>query len=167
MDSAQVILWRAGADCRNFSYVNQEAEDLLGYPTQVWTREPAFWVDHLSPGRSARRWSRVAAQPRRIGRRNASSIGWSLPMADWSWLRTSVRLVASNGQSKEIAGGDDGHHRPQIGPGGCRGGESHQERVAGGNQQTLHDRLKHRKTSAWAPNSRDHTAIAANDAAPR
>ena len=34
MDSAKVILWRAGVDGASFSYVNQEAEDLLGYSIQ-------------------------------------------------------------------------------------------------------------------------------------
>ncbi len=103
VDSAQVILWRAGADCRNFSYVNQEAEDLLGYPTQVWTREPAFWVDHLHPDDRASVESRcrTAAEDReaqRFEHRMVASDGRLV------WLRTSVRLVASNGQSKEIAG---------------------------------------------------------------
>ncbi len=49
VDSAKVILWRAGLDGASFSYVNQEAEDLLGYPIQKWTSTPAFWIDHLHP----------------------------------------------------------------------------------------------------------------------
>ena len=50
MDSAQVILWRGGLDGTTFSYVNQEAETLLGYPIQTWIRSSAFWIDHVHPG---------------------------------------------------------------------------------------------------------------------
>jgi PAS domain S-box-containing protein len=103
VDSAQVILWRAGSDCRNFSYVNQEAEDLLGYPTHEWTREPAFWVDHLHPDDRAtvEAYCRTAAEDQgaqRFEHRMVASDGRVV------WLRTSVRLVAGDGQSKEVAG---------------------------------------------------------------
>jgi PAS domain-containing protein len=37
VESAQVILWRSGVDTTDFSYVNQEAETLLGYPIEEWT----------------------------------------------------------------------------------------------------------------------------------
>jgi PAS domain-containing protein len=49
VDSAKVILWRAGLDGASFTYVNQEAEDLLGYPIQEWTTTSAFWIDRLHP----------------------------------------------------------------------------------------------------------------------
>jgi PAS domain S-box-containing protein len=103
VDSAQVILWRAGGDCRNFSYVNQEAENLLGYPTHEWTRQPAFWVDHLHSGDRALVESRCRTaveekEAQRFEHRMVASDGRVV------WLRTSVRLVASNGRSEEIAG---------------------------------------------------------------
>ena len=43
VESAQVILWRGGVDASEFSYINQEAEELLGYPTEKWTR-PMFTI---------------------------------------------------------------------------------------------------------------------------
>ena len=52
VDSAKVILWRAGLDGASFSYVNQEAEDLLGYPIQSWIGTSAFLDRSCSPGRS-------------------------------------------------------------------------------------------------------------------
>ena len=32
-----------------FSFVSQEAENLLGYPVSAWTRDPSFWIEHLHP----------------------------------------------------------------------------------------------------------------------
>jgi PAS domain S-box-containing protein len=103
VDSAQVILWRAGSDCLNFSYVNQEAENLLGYPIQEWTLQSAFWVDHLHPDDRAlvESYCRTAADDRgaqRFEHRMVASDGRVV------WLRTSVRLVSRNGKIKEVAG---------------------------------------------------------------
>jgi PAS domain S-box-containing protein len=103
VDSAQVILWRAGADCRNFSYVNQEAENLLGYPIHEWTCEPAFYVDHLHPDDRALVESncRTAAdhqEAQKFEHRMVASDGRVV------WLRTSVRLVSGDVRNKEVAG---------------------------------------------------------------
>jgi PAS domain S-box-containing protein len=103
VDSAQVILWRAGSDCRNFSYVNQEAEDLLGYPIHNWTRESNFWVDHLHPDdrmlvESRCRTAADDSGAQRFEHRMVARDGRVV------WLRTSVRLVSDQGQTKEIAG---------------------------------------------------------------
>lgn len=103
VDSAQVILWRGASDSTNFSYINQEAEDLLGYPIQEWTRKPAFWRDHLHPEDRELAESRCRAVaedrgPERFEHRMFAADGRVV------WLRTSVRLVSGNGESKEIAG---------------------------------------------------------------
>src|SRR5580658_6166905 len=49
VESARVILWRGGIDMTEFSYINKEAEELLGYPTDKWITTAAFWMDHLDP----------------------------------------------------------------------------------------------------------------------
>src|SRR5262249_5986231 len=43
------IVWEADAKTCQFSFVSQQAERLLGYPVERWTREPTFWQDHLHP----------------------------------------------------------------------------------------------------------------------
>jgi two-component system, cell cycle sensor histidine kinase and response regulator CckA len=43
-----VIVWEADAEL-NFSFVNQRAEDILGYPVERWLSEPRFLVDYLHP----------------------------------------------------------------------------------------------------------------------
>src|ERR1700733_1525374 len=47
VESAQGILWRSNIDSSEFSYVNQEAEVLLGYPVEKWISTPTFWIDHI------------------------------------------------------------------------------------------------------------------------
>ncbi|MGB8539113.1 MAG: MHYT domain-containing protein [Acidobacteriaceae bacterium] len=103
VDSAQVILWRGGSDSTNFSYINQEAADLLGYPIQEWTRKLSFWIDHVHPEDRALAEARCRAVaegrgPERFEHRMIAADGRVV------WLRTSVRLVSGNGESKEIAG---------------------------------------------------------------
>ena len=44
------IAWSASAETFRFTYVNQAAEALLGYPAQRWLDEPLFWSEHLHPG---------------------------------------------------------------------------------------------------------------------
>jgi PAS domain-containing protein len=39
------IVWEADATTFVFSYVNPEAEAVLGYPCSRWTDEPTFWAD--------------------------------------------------------------------------------------------------------------------------
>lgn len=39
------IVWEADATTFVFSYVNPEAEAVLGYPASRWTDEPTFWAD--------------------------------------------------------------------------------------------------------------------------
>jgi PAS domain S-box-containing protein len=103
VESAQVILWRGGVDRTDFSYINQEAEDLLGYPTQAWLSTPAFWFDHLHPAdrELAASCCTAAAEdrgPQRFEHRMIAADGRVV------WLRTSVRPVAGDGGAKELVG---------------------------------------------------------------
>jgi PAS domain S-box-containing protein len=103
VDSAQVILWRGGLDSTSFSYINQEAENLLGYAIKDWTGTSAFWMDHLHPGdrELAESCCRSVAEgrgPERFEHRMIAADGKVV------WLRTSVRLVGGNGEAKELVG---------------------------------------------------------------
>ncbi len=102
VESAQVILWRCSVDTNEFSYVNQEAEALLGYPVQNWTSSKAFWIEHLHPEDRALVKSRCAAAaehpgPQGFEHRMISADGSSI------WLRTSVLLLASE-DKQELVG---------------------------------------------------------------
>jgi PAS domain S-box-containing protein len=103
VDSAKVILWRAGLDGASFSYVNQQAEHLLGYPIQKWTTTSAFWIDHLHPEdrKLAEACCRTVSE-----NRGPEQFEHRMIAADERvvWLRTTVHLVSGHGKTKELAG---------------------------------------------------------------
>jgi PAS domain S-box-containing protein len=103
VDSAKVILWRATMDGANFTYINQEAEALLGYPIQKWTGTSAFWIDRLHPEDRALVQSccRVVAENRRPQQFEHRIIAADERVV---WLRTTVHLVSSHGKANELAG---------------------------------------------------------------
>src|SRR4029453_12509860 len=49
VNSVGGIVWEADAETFVFSFVSEQAERILGYPTAQWLREPTFWRDHLHP----------------------------------------------------------------------------------------------------------------------
>jgi PAS domain S-box-containing protein len=103
VDSAKVILWRATIDGADFTYINQEAEALLGYPIQKWTGTSAFWIDRLHPEDRALAQSccRVVAENRAPQQFEHRMIAANERVV---WLRTTVHLVSSHGKSNELAG---------------------------------------------------------------
>jgi len=103
VDSAQVILWRGRVDSTHFSYVNQEAESLLGYPVQEWTVAPTFWIDHLH---DEDRHLATACCAAAGENRGAQCFEHRMISADGRvvWLRTSIRLVSGDDETKELVG---------------------------------------------------------------
>jgi PAS domain S-box-containing protein len=103
VDSAKVILWRGSLDGTSFSYVNQEAQGLLGYPTENWTRTTNFWTDHLHAEDRELAGSRCRAVAENRG---SERFEHRMIAADGRlvWLRTSVHLVSGNGEAEELAG---------------------------------------------------------------
>jgi PAS domain S-box-containing protein len=103
VDSAQVVMWRRTVDTAEFSYVNQEAENLLGYPTQQWIDTRGFWMGHMHPDDRALAESccRAAAEDRGPQRLEHRMIAADSRVV---WLRTSLRLVTGAGETKELVG---------------------------------------------------------------
>jgi PAS domain S-box-containing protein len=103
VDSAKVILWRGSLDGTSFSYVNHEAQIILGYPIENWTRTAAFWTKHLhaEDRELAESCCRAVAErrgPERFEHRMIAADGRVI------WLRTSVHLVSGNGEAEQLAG---------------------------------------------------------------
>jgi PAS domain S-box-containing protein len=103
VESAQVILWRRSADSSRFSYVNKEAEDLLGYPAQRWLSDGKFLLDHVHrEDRELVESSCNAAAEKhgsvRFEHRMISAAG------NVVWLRTSVCMVAGDRHFNELIG---------------------------------------------------------------
>jgi PAS domain S-box-containing protein len=103
VESAKVILWRGSLDGTSFSYVNHEAKDLLGYPTENWICTTDFWTDHLHAKDRALAKSRFRAVAENLG---PERFEHRMIAADGKlvWLSTSVRLVSGNGEAEELAG---------------------------------------------------------------
>jgi two-component system, sensor histidine kinase and response regulator len=103
VESAQVILWRRSAASGQFSFVNKEAEALLGYPAEEWLANGNFLFDHLHPDdrELTESFCRAAAETRVSQRFEHRMIAAS---GDVLWLRTSVRLVEGGQQFKELVG---------------------------------------------------------------
>jgi PAS domain S-box-containing protein len=49
VNSIDGIVWEAECESARFTFVSQQAERLLGYPTSRWLTDPTFWVDHMHP----------------------------------------------------------------------------------------------------------------------
>ena len=103
VDSAQVILWRRDIHSSQFSYVNQQAQALLGYPVGQWMAEPTFWPDHIHPeDRSLVVSSCIKAteeqRPQEFEHRMMAADGGVL------WLKSFVRVNAGAGRDQELAG---------------------------------------------------------------
>src|SRR5215813_5101484 len=49
VNSVEGIVWKADTETFQFLFVSQQAERILGYPTERWLNEPTFWKDHLHP----------------------------------------------------------------------------------------------------------------------
>jgi PAS domain S-box-containing protein len=103
VESARVILWRRNVESSKFSFVNNEAEKLLGYTLDRWLADGNFWRDHLYPEDRELTESFCAAAVEDRGSQHFEhrmiSAGGSVV-----WLRTSVRLVGGDRKSKELVG---------------------------------------------------------------
>ena len=94
VESASMVLWRSDTGMRRFSFVNREAETLLGYPTDRWLSDASFWHDHVHPedrelvaSRMAQSRLGVASAP--FEHRMVSASGETV------WVRTALRVVAT------------------------------------------------------------------------
>jgi len=103
VETVQVIIWRKNLSASGFNFVNQEAESRLGYPLEQWMANPTFWIDHVHSDDRARVESccRTAEEenvPQQFEHRMMTARGETV------WLRSLVRVVVGQGQTKELVG---------------------------------------------------------------
>jgi len=102
VEAVQVIIWRKNLSSSAFTFVNHEAESLLGYPTEQWLASPDFWIDHTHPEDRALvefhcRRAAEENRPQPFEHRMITASG------DICWLRSSVR-VGDQTQANELFG---------------------------------------------------------------
>ena len=92
---AGVIPWEADARTRDFSYVGQQAEEMLGHPIEGWY-ESGFWASHIHPDdrEFAIEYSRSLSETRK-----RYEYEYRMLRADGgvSWIRDVVSVESANG----------------------------------------------------------------------
>ncbi len=98
-----VIVWEADADL-NFSFVNQRAVDILGYPMERWLSEPRFLVNHFHPDDRERV---IAADREALATGEDYELEYRVLAADGTqvWFREIVRVEAgADGRALSLRG---------------------------------------------------------------
>jgi PAS domain S-box-containing protein len=103
VQTVQAIVWRADARTFQFTFVSQEAENLLGYPVGQWLSEPQFWADHLHP--EDRAWAPAYCM-KAAGEGRAHEFACRMIAADGRivWLRDIVTVLMQDGRPRELIG---------------------------------------------------------------
>jgi two-component system, sensor histidine kinase and response regulator len=103
VQSVKAIVWRQDVASGRFTFVSQEAEELLGYPASRWVDEPTFLesIQHPDDREWVARTSRRATADRRD-----HSMDYRVFAQDGRviWLRDIVTVVAADGEPVELVG---------------------------------------------------------------
>jgi PAS domain S-box-containing protein len=103
VNSVGGIVWEADAETFTFSFVSEQAERILGYPTEQWLREPTFWRDHVHPDD---RDSAVRLRQQAGAERRGYDSEYRMLATDGRvvWLRDQVALVVEGDRSARLRG---------------------------------------------------------------
>jgi PAS domain S-box-containing protein len=103
VESVQVILWRRNSQTSQFTFINKEAEALLGYSAEEWVRGPTFWKDHIHPDDFAHVDSACAEA---LGKSSSVQFEHRMFAADGRivWLATSLRSIGDRKSAVELVG---------------------------------------------------------------
>lgn len=103
VESTSAILWEADPATFQMTFVNQEAEAVLGYPAAAWIETRDFWQNHIHP--RDREW--VVAKCQQVTERCENhSFEYRMIRADGTivWLRDIVNVLARDGKPEKIVG---------------------------------------------------------------
>jgi len=103
VQSIDGIVWEAGGDPFAFTFVNKQAEKILGYPVKQWLTEPDFWVNHLHP--VDREWA-VDLCVNAAKRQEDHQLEYRMIAADGRtvWLRDAVTVSKADNGSNRLQG---------------------------------------------------------------
>ncbi len=103
VESVKVILWRRHAGSSHFSFVNQQAEALLGYPAEHWLGDSNFLLNHVHPT-DRPLVSSFCIVAEKCG--TSQQFEHRMIRADGSliWFSTSVSLLTGDGSVQELVG---------------------------------------------------------------
>ncbi len=103
VNSVNCIVWEADALSLKFTFVNRQAEQILGYPVEQWLSDPNFWADHILP--DDRDWA-VAYCLDAIKQQRPHQFEYRMITADGRvvWMRDVVTVVIEQGRVKTLRG---------------------------------------------------------------
>src|SRR5262245_22698858 len=103
VNAVEGIVWEADAETFAFSFVSEQAERTLGYPTERWLREPAFWKDHLHP--DDRDWA-VRSCREATAEKRPHDLEYRMIAADGRvvWVRDLVTVVVEGSRATRLRG---------------------------------------------------------------
>ena len=103
VDTVGGIVWQADAETFRFSFVGEQAERILGYPTERWLNEPTFWKDHLHP--ADRDWA-VDFCTKATAEKKDHDFEYRMIAADGRtvWLRDLVTVVMEGDGATKLRG---------------------------------------------------------------
>ncbi|MBV9625213.1 MAG: PAS domain S-box protein [Acidobacteria bacterium] len=103
VESVRAILWRAGVDSFQLTFISQEVESLLGYSVCQCLESRTFWIEHVHPEdrRGFENWGDQATRLLQAG-----EFEYRVVAADGRtvWLRSSISRVRSGGARTEFVG---------------------------------------------------------------
>ncbi|MCI0560745.1 MAG: PAS domain S-box protein, partial [Nitrososphaera sp.] len=96
------IVWEVDTRTFQFTFVNQQAERLLGYPLEQWLT-PGFWMDHLHP--DDRDWV-LEFYLRAMREKRNHDFEYRMITADGRtvWLRDLVSVVVEGDEVTKLCG---------------------------------------------------------------
>lgn len=103
LESVNAIVWRADPRTFQTTYASRVAVTLLGYPLEMWTEVPNFWIEHVHPDDRARV---MEISSTAVGEGRAHDFEYRMIAADGRvlWLRNIVNVVCADGVPVELVG---------------------------------------------------------------
>lgn len=96
VEGLNAIVWEADAESWSFSFVNEHAREMLGYPIERWLDAPEFWAALIHPDDRERV---LAARLRNVRQGLAHALEYRVIAADGRvvWLHDVVHVVVADG----------------------------------------------------------------------
>ena len=103
INSIDGIVWEADADTFRFTFVSQQAEQILGYPAQLWVEEPGFWANHIHPEDRERA---VSSCTKATAEKKPHRFEYRMFAADGRivWLGDIVSVIVENDTAVKLRG---------------------------------------------------------------
>ncbi len=103
VNSIDGIVWEFDLAVEHFTFVSQQAERLLGYPTERWLSEPNFWLEQIHP--DDRAWV-TQLTARETQARRGFELEYRVVSADQRsvWVRSIISVMADSDRPLRLRG---------------------------------------------------------------